>query len=292
MSGTERGAPVFVPRSETRTLDAADGSHQYRVFIATPAEAPPPGGFPVVYVLDANATFATFVEAIRMRCHRPATTGVDPSIVVGIGHAVDGPYERERRRIDFTPAVADVDGVARDGLLTGGPARFFTLLTRLRDELERELPIDSARRTLFGHSLGGLFATSVLLEEPAAFARYLVVSPSLWWSWDAIAARAETVTARLSQASSTIAASFTVGEYEEVLAPWEESAPNAAEMRERRLARQMVARCRTLASILDRVAGRSVRVTFAEAPGEDHASAALIAINRGLRLASGPPPSR
>ena len=181
-----------MPRSRTRTLDAADGSHQYRVFIATPAEAPPPPGFPVVYVLDANATFATFVEAIRMRCHR---AGDDRCRAVDCRrHRLPStaPTSASAGGFDFTPAVADVDGVARDGLPTGGPARFFALLTRLRDELERELPIDSARRTLFGHSLGGLFATSVLLEEPAAFALTWSSAPRCGGRGTAIAARAET----------------------------------------------------------------------------------------------------
>jgi predicted alpha/beta superfamily hydrolase len=274
-----------------RPLAAADGSHEYRLFVATPAEAPPPQGFPIVYVLDANATFATIVEAIRMRCHRPATTGVVPAIVAGIGHAIDGPYERERRRIDFTPAVSDVAGVARDGLLTGGPARFFDLLTQVQDAVEAELPVDRSRRALFGHSLGGLFATSVLLERPAAFARYVVVSPSLWWSWEAIAARAETLADRVPASSASVTALFTVGEFEEVLAPWEAQAPTAAEMRERRAARQMVSRCRALAGILARAGSPLVSATCEEAPAEDHASAALIGINRGLRFALWPGPS-
>lgn len=284
-------SPVTIPRSFVRTLAAAGGSHEYRLFVATPAEPAPPQGFPIVYVLDANATFATIVEAIRMRCHRPSTTGVVPAIVAGIGHAIDGPYERERRRIDFTPAVSDVAGVAREGLLTGGPARFFDLLTQVQAAIEGELPVDRSRRVLFGHSLGGLFATSILLERPAAFSRYIVVSPSLWWSWDAIAARAETLAGRVEAPSPSVAALFTVGEFEEILAPWEAAAPAAADMCERRAARQMVSRCRALAGILARAGSPLVSATFEEAPAEDHASAALIGINRGLRFALRPNPT-
>ena len=39
---------------------------------------------------------------------------------------------------------------------------------------------------LFGHSLGGLFAADVLVREPAAFARYAIGSPSLWWDDDVV----------------------------------------------------------------------------------------------------------
>ena len=284
-------SPVTIPRSFVRTLAAADGSHEYRLFVATPAGPPPPRGFPIVYVLDANATFATIVEAIRMRCHRPSTTGVVPAIVAGIGHAIDGPYERERRRLDFTPAVSDDEGVAREGLLTGGPARFFDLLTQLQNNLEAGLPVDRSRRVLFGHSLGGLFATSILLERPETFSRYIVVSPSLWWSWDAIAARAATLAERIDASSPAVGAIFTVGEFEEVLAPWEAAAPTAAEMRERRAARQMVSRCRALVGTLAQAGLPQLSATFEEAPAEDHASAALIGINRGLRFALRPDPA-
>jgi len=36
-------------------------------------------------------------------------------------------------------------------------------------------------RTLIGQSLGGLFATEVLVRRPHLFENYIIVSPSLWW---------------------------------------------------------------------------------------------------------------
>jgi len=35
--------------------------------------------------------------------------------------------------------------------------------------------------TIYGHSLGGLFALYVLFHRPDTFNRYIVLSPSLWW---------------------------------------------------------------------------------------------------------------
>jgi predicted alpha/beta superfamily hydrolase len=37
-----------------------------------------------------------------------------------------------------------------------------------------------------GHSLGGLFASYTLLQEPAPFQRYIIGSPSIWWDNKAI----------------------------------------------------------------------------------------------------------
>jgi enterochelin esterase-like enzyme len=41
--------------------------------------------------------------------------------------------------------------------------------------------IPAAPAMLFGHSLGGLFATYALLTQPEAFGRYAIGAPSLWW---------------------------------------------------------------------------------------------------------------
>ena len=43
-------------------------------------------------------------------------------------------------------------------------------------------PLNFGRATLFGHSLGGLFVLETLRADPALFARWIAVSPSLWWS--------------------------------------------------------------------------------------------------------------
>jgi predicted alpha/beta superfamily hydrolase len=37
-------------------------------------------------------------------------------------------------------------------------------------------------RALIGHSYGGLFGTYVLVTQPTLFKRYVIVSPSLWYS--------------------------------------------------------------------------------------------------------------
>ena len=109
------------------------GGAPYRIFLALPKGPAPPAGFPVLYLLDANASFATLVEAQRRGGERPAGTGIGPTVLVGIGHAADGLYDRTRRTFDYTagpsgetPAAGD--GRAPDTRATGGGDGFLAFL--------------------------------------------------------------------------------------------------------------------------------------------------------------------
>jgi predicted alpha/beta superfamily hydrolase len=223
-----------------------------------------------VYLLDANATFGTLVEAIRMRCHRPTVTGVVPSIVVGIGSAVDGPYDRPRRTADFAEP---------------SDLRFADLLEELKQTVEAGLDVDSQRRVLIGHSLGGLFVVRLLLERPDSFGTYVTISPSLWWDWDGLVAKVGQLSGRLQSPINVFVA---IGEYEETLAPWQVSAPNADEIARRRSERQMVTRARAFAGRLGELGESVVRISYEEFAGEDHASVVPMAISRALRFALPP----
>ncbi|MFD6207743.1 MULTISPECIES: alpha/beta hydrolase-fold protein [unclassified Peribacillus] len=49
----------------------------------------------------------------------------------------------------------------------------------LNPEIDKRFKVDQNSQTLFGHSLGGLFAIYVLFENPYAFQTYIAGSPSL-----------------------------------------------------------------------------------------------------------------
>lgn len=150
----------------------------HRVFLAVPTAVPPAQGWPVLYLLDGNAVFDYLT---------PAHLALVPGLVLaGIGYDTDRQFARERRTLDFTAPDGPGDGIRPDpvhpGRLAGGAAQFHARLTGpLREAAEDGLPIDPARRTLWGHSFGGLFTLYALLAHPAAFARYAAISPSIWW---------------------------------------------------------------------------------------------------------------
>lgn len=132
----------------------------------------------VLYLLDGSldedfihiaglVQFATF----------PWINYLPPTIVVGI--------ENIDRKKDFTfPS-----GVATERETyptTGHSASFIRFLeNELIPYISEQYSADSLR-TIIGQSLGGLLTTEILSKKPHLFSRYIIVSPSLWWSDGAI----------------------------------------------------------------------------------------------------------
>ena len=132
----------------------------------------------VVFVSDPNILFGTALEMLRL-FHM--FERVPPILVIGVGY----------RETEFEVVLglrardlsATVDASQQeDASLMGGADRF---LAFFRDELKpwvrARFDVDPDDSTFFGDSLAGLFATHVLLSEPATFRRYGIGSPSLWW---------------------------------------------------------------------------------------------------------------
>ena len=180
--------------AEMKILDADPATHHlsqkvvatgpgHRLYLAVPKGAPPASGWPILYLLDGNAVFDFLTEE-----HLALAPGL---MLVGVGYDTDRQFSRERRTLDFTAPDhaapgADADGIRPDhvheGRQAGGAGLFLERLTGpLRVAAEEGLPVDAARRTLWGHSFGGLFTLYAALSQPGAFARYAAISPSIWW---------------------------------------------------------------------------------------------------------------
>jgi uncharacterized protein len=233
---------------------------RYRLDLTIPAGTPPPGGWPTLYLLDPSGCFGTAVEACARMSRRPDATGVHPLVIAGIG-SPDG-LDVARRRRDFT-------GDAFLDLLTGAVAK----------AVAAEAPVNPADRTLFGHSLAGLFALSVLHHRPDAYRGYVAVSPSIWSDRFALEAAADALV--LPSRDILILA----GEWEGDLPPWQAARADAPLVRARRAERDMLGAAQALAARLAAAPGRP-RVDFAILPQEDHASIVSAAMPRALRLAS------
>jgi len=270
---------VTIPDTQCFDLEARDGA-VYRIFLAVPADAPPEGGFPVIYMLDANAGFATFVEALRRGAVRPQGTGIVPAVIVGIGYPTDGVYDRARRTLDYSagPSVEPPPGVG-GALKTGGRDAFFGFIEQvLKREIARRCQIDPLRQTLFGHSLAGYFVLDVLGRNTSAFSAYVAVSPSIWWDEERlVAGLAET-------RKAPVRLSIMVGEWEQALAPWQRERPEAQEMQARRARRAMADRARGFAELASWALGPGATVRFSLMPDEDHASIVPVAMTRALRF--------
>ena len=256
------GTPVSLPRSRWWDEGAL------RVFLAWPEQPAPPAGYPLLCLLDGHTLFGTAVEAARLQAGRPGATGVQPGVVLGLGHPGNRAAHTAGRRRDYTPPPFDpVQG-------TGGAGHLLALLeARILPKVSALLPIDPARLALFGHSLGGLVPLHALLSRSPLFARFVAASPSLWWADHALLHRAETAT--FATPSRLL---LTVGGAER---------PDPACTDPERLARQrrtrMVESVHALAALLSPI----MPVTCIEFPGENHGSVLPAAISRGVGFAFG-----
>ncbi|MEC1438266.1 alpha/beta hydrolase [Bacillus sonorensis] len=264
---------VAIPGTEQRLMQSPFGERKYRIFIANPLGEPPPSGFPVIYLLDANSVFGTMVEAMRMQSRRPEKTGVVPAVIVGIGYETDAPFD-PGRYYDFTlpvpPAELPERPDGRDWPESGGAEAFLTFIEeRLKPEIERDFKIDKNRQAIFGHSLGGLFVLQVLFTKPALFRTYIAGSPSIHWNQSFFDQERDFVS-RLQEAGVKVDVLLGAGELEK---------SHKSRMNDR--AEQLAERLSALESC-------GVRTEFNEFKGEGHISVLPVLISRALRFALSP----
>ncbi|WP_432655247.1 alpha/beta hydrolase-fold protein [Pseudooceanicola sp. 200-1SW] len=137
-----------------------------RVVVCRPAAAPPPGGYGVIYAMDAGWSFGTLCDLEARAEGGPAQGARVPAVIVGLGWPSQALIDCDRRGADLVGAQA----AATLALLTGP----------LRARIEAALPVDPARRMILGHSFGGAFALQARAAHPALFSHVAAGSPSIW----------------------------------------------------------------------------------------------------------------
>ncbi|KAB2570605.1 Ferri-bacillibactin esterase BesA [Lasiodiplodia theobromae] len=144
---------------------------------------------PIVYLVDGNAYFFSATELVRRIRHLP--NGAGNALVVAIGYpALRSALHQPRRSADLTPPSPTYAPVlGRDGKPLaaehGGAAEFL-------DAIEKEVVPFVAKKVfpdvrigpqaLWGHSYGGLFALYALFTRPRLFDTVVAASPSVWWN--------------------------------------------------------------------------------------------------------------
>ncbi|MFM7275087.1 MAG: alpha/beta hydrolase [Gammaproteobacteria bacterium] len=286
----------------TRQIDfqSTVNGRQYRIQIALPFAKAPAAGFPVIYVLDGDGYFGTWSFAARMR----AMSGeLEHAVVVGIGYPESASSVESmmgRRMNELVPSIDPGETRFRAGL--PGSAEPYAGADDLLQILHREVParvqevvpIDRARSTLFGHSLGGLFALHALFSHPEYFRTYLILSPSIWWHERSVLAGRAAFLERVARGEVAPHVYLVVGALEQgdPDQPIEENLPpgmTEAEAREFIAKAAMVDGTREMLATLQlpspppgyEVKGRVL-------PGETHISVAWAALNEMLTFAVPP----
>jgi predicted alpha/beta superfamily hydrolase len=140
------------------SLDSKNLEQTRKLFIHLPDGYEKGMEYPMVVLLDGEATFRAFAAATALM----AWQGLIPQcIVVGIPNI--------NRELDYAPVIEGIPGTG-----TAEKMKAF-----YRDELfpflEARYP--AGKRILYGHSWVGFFATWVMLTDPSLFDAYIASSP-------------------------------------------------------------------------------------------------------------------
>ncbi|GEB32386.1 ferri-bacillibactin esterase BesA [Brevibacillus parabrevis] len=260
---------VAIPRSQTRKITYNERT--FHLFVSTPDTAPPPTGFPVIYLLDANSVFGTMTEAIRLQCRAPEKTGVQPAIVVGIGYPTEAPFHPSRY-YDFTHVVPqdELPAHPRGGEWPemGGAERFLSFIEKtVKPAIEKDFPIDRTRQTIFGHSLGGLLVLHALLTRPHEYQCYIAGSPSIHWNESVLLEEERRLPERLTD-ELKVRALLTIGELE-----------NDGRF-------HVNVKAEAMAKRLSALGTGQIQATFRQFPDENHTSVLHVLISHAIRFAS------
>jgi predicted alpha/beta superfamily hydrolase len=126
--------------------------------------------YPVLYVLDGDAYFASLVTMIQQLSAINGNTVLPEMIIVGI------PNLQGKRNRDLTPTP----DISLPG--SGGGEMFTSFLEHeLIPYIDRHYAT-APYRTLVGHSLGGLMAVNILLKHPGLFSSYVALDPSMFYA--------------------------------------------------------------------------------------------------------------
>lgn len=280
---------VNLPDTDRYDVSSREG-HTYRIFLSLPKQEPGPEGYPVLYLLDGNATFPTAAVSLALQMRRPESTGVLPAVVVGIGYPTDDYLDAAARTRDYTvPLEADELPPRRDGAQwppTGGAGAFLDFIVNdVKPAISRRLRVDQSREALFGHSFGGFFVLHTLFSRPAAFRSYIAASPSIWYGRQTLDRELLAFCKSRDQTIPARRLLITVGG-DEQLDEQESSGEGSASARWKRQTR-MVGNARETAVRIAGAAGAAVDVSFTEFANENHASVLPASITRALRFALG-----
>lgn len=256
----------------------------FEVFVGrcgTDADGAPPAG--VLYLTDADGCFGLAVDVVRglqLKRHLP------PLLVVGVGYGVGPLAEAAALRVrDLTPTAdpayaALVPAHARMG---GGPAFLSFLRHELRPWVADRYGVDADDATFFGHSMGGLLGAWALLQEPTAFRRWILGSPSLWWDDRVLLREEERYAAGHDDLPADVYAGIGADETHEGRVREAANLPPD----ERALATawyiDMVDDLAVLAARLLARGYPTLRLRHEVLPGEFHVSVAPLILSRGLR---------
>lgn len=164
-----------IPRSSVVEITDSKTNLVYPLFIKLPKsyQKKPDKKYPVIYLSDAWYTFQVVSGATRY----PMNIGkMEEAIIVGISYSKGSKRDSSRVR-DYTPTENP-----KWRQPTGHAEQHMAFIENdVFQYIEQHYRTETNNRTFIGNSLGGLFASYVLLTKPEMFKNYIIGSPSYWY---------------------------------------------------------------------------------------------------------------
>ena len=139
-----------------------------------------PEKYPVVYLLDANLYFDIIATTLK----KYSDVGLAPSVIlVGIGYKDFPTMDSLRTRDDTYPTAIPEYKMS----VSGGADKFLSFINNeLVPKIDKEYKVDTSKRVLMGHSLGGYFTSYAFLQylmgKDNSFNSYIAASPSIHYN--------------------------------------------------------------------------------------------------------------
>jgi len=161
--------------SEMRRLKSQNTGWEYEIDVSLPTGySSESDRYPVIYVLDAEYNFGCTAYITRRLIKN---SDIPKVLVVGIAYDTDYEEFYRKRMRDSTPESKI------HGYNTGGVEPFLAFLKEeLIPFIDSEYRTVKGDRTIVGHSITAFFCCYSLFKQPSLFKRYIIVSPSLWFS--------------------------------------------------------------------------------------------------------------
>lgn len=147
----------------------------FDIYVTLPASYKTDKTYDIVYYCDANLKSGK--ELRRQVMNGKDILENKNLIFVGIGHI--GDYHQLRRRDFILPFISDNDTIPKSNDY-GHINDFYLFLTSELDVQIQSTYSCSWKRTIIGHSLGGLFAIYCLFQNNNFFTNYIALSSALW----------------------------------------------------------------------------------------------------------------
>lgn len=179
----------------------------------------PIDSLPVIFVLDADMSFAMTYDIVRwLRWGNE----IPEVAIIGIAYGKTQADWWQKRSRDYTTCQDETEIWGKWELAGGGEDFISFIEYELIPFLNKQYHLTGSNRTIVGISLGGLICNDILFSKPNLFDNYIISGPALLWNDKQVFKREEKYSLNHSKLDAIVYTSVGSLDHETVINPWNE----------------------------------------------------------------------